>query len=110
MFLKACHALRVMLLALVFEIGNLAKIKIRKGYDDKYENQRKFQKMDNHLKQKLKRTLNHRPRLPLDDSSNYKLSLNGKFQPVSHLPTINLSHDLHNRHLSLLHPHPNCCT
>ena len=97
MFLKACHALlRMMLVALVFQFGNLAKVGMRKRYDDKYENQQKLPKMDNHLKQKLKRTLDYRPRIPLDDSLSYKLSLNGKFQPVSHVPTINLSRDVHN--------------
>ena len=95
MFIKAIHALRVMLLALVFQFGNPAKVGMRKRYD-KYENQRKLPKRDNHLKQKLKQTLDHRPRIPLDDSLSYKLSLNGKFQPVSHVPTINLSRDVHN--------------
>ena len=94
MFLKACHALRVLLLALVAQIGNLAKIGIRKGYDDKNGIQRKIRQVDNNLKQEVKWRLKDQSRLALDDPSNYKLGLVGKLEPVSNLPTINLSNDL----------------
>ena len=93
MFLKAYHALRMMLLALVVQIGNLAKIKIRKGYDDKYEHQRKPRQVESHLMQEPKWDLNDPPRFPLDDPSKYLLGLTGKFEPESDLPTVNLSDD-----------------
>ena len=93
MFIKAFHALRMMLLALVVQIGNLAKIGTRKGYDHNYENQRQLRHVENDLKQVLQWNSNDLSRLPLDDPSKYQLSLTGKLEPASHLPTINLSGD-----------------
>ena len=91
MLLKACQALGVMLLAMVVQIGHLAKIGIRKGYDDRHENQRLSRQVGNDLKQELKWNWNDPSRLPLDDPSEYKLSLAGKLEPVSDLRTVNLS-------------------
>ena len=93
MFLKASHALRLMLLALVAQIGNLAKIGIRKEYDDKHENQQKLREVEKDLKQESKWKFNDRSRLALADLSNYSLGLTGKFEPDSDLPTIDLYHN-----------------
>ena len=93
MFLKACHAFRLMLLALVVQIGNLAKIGIRKGYDDKHENQGKLRQLHNDLKQESKWKFNARSRFALDDLNNYRLSLTAKFEAVSDFPTIDLFHN-----------------
>ena len=91
MFLKARQWLRMMLLALVVQIGNLAKVGIRKGYEGKYENQRQLQQIKNDFEPRPKSNLNGPSRLPLDDPSNYQLSLTGKLEPASHLPTVYLS-------------------
>ena len=90
MFLKARQWLRMMLLSLVVQIGNLAKVGIRKGYDDKYENQRQLQQVENDFNPGIKSDLNGPSRSPSDDLSKYQLSLTGKLEPVSNLPTVNL--------------------
>ena len=91
MFLKARQWLRMMLLALVVQIGSLVKVGIRKGYDDKHGNQRQLRQVENNFKQELKSKLNSLFRLPLDDPSEHQLSLTGRLEPASNLPTISLS-------------------
>ena len=81
----------MMLLALVVHIGNMAKIGIRDGYSDKYENQRPLRQVQHHLKGEQKWNLNDPSRLSLEDPSKYVLSLSGKLEPESHLATVNLS-------------------
>ena len=90
MFLKARQWLRMMLLALAVQIGNLAKVGIRKGYGSKYGNLRQLRQVENNFKQELKSSLNGPSGLPLDEVSKYQLSLTGKFEPASNLPTVNL--------------------
>ena len=94
MFLRARQWLRMMLLALVVQIGNLAKVGIRKGYEGKYENQRQLQQMKDDFEPRPNSNLNGPSRLPLDDPSEYELSLAGKLEPVSDLRTVNLSDNL----------------
>ena len=91
MFLKARQWLRLVLLALAVQIGNLAKVGIRKGYEGKYENQRQLQQIKYDFEPRPKSSLNGPSRLALEDPSNYQLSLTGKFEPASDLPTIDLS-------------------
>ena len=103
MFLKARQWLRMMLLSLVVQIGNLAKVGIRKSYADKYENQRQLQQVENDFKPGIKSDLNGPSRSPLHDLSKYQLSLTGQLEPVSNLPTVNLSRNSWN-HNSWEHP------
>ena len=95
MFLKARQWLRIMLLTLLAQIGNLAKVRIRKEYEGKYANQRELQQMKDDFELRPKLHLNRPSVLPLDDRSNYQLGLTGKFEPASHLPTIDLSDNSH---------------
>ena len=98
MFLKARQWLRLMLLALAVQIRNLAKVGVRKGYEDKYENQQELRQVKHDFKQGLKSNLMGPSRLPLDIRSKYRLSLTGKFEPASDLPTINLTENTHLGH------------
>ena len=101
MFLKARQWLRMMLLALAVQIGNLATDGIRKGHENKYGNQRQLRQVENDFKQGLKSSLNGPSRLPLDDVSKYQLSLTGKLEPRSNLPTVDLSGNSHPEELQL---------
>ena len=77
-----------MLLALMAQMGNLAKLGIRK-----HENHRKLRQVESDLKQESKWKLNDQSRLALGDLPDYRLSLTGKFEPISDLPTIDLYHN-----------------
>merc|ERR1712241_1291400 len=90
MFLKARQWLRMMLLALAVQIGNLAKVGTLKGYEYNYASQRQLRQVKNDFKHRLKSGLSGPSKLPLDDLSNYGLSLTGKLYPASNLPTVNL--------------------
>ena len=90
MFLKARQWLRMMLLALAAQIGNLANVGTRKEYEYKYERQRQLQQVERHFKQGIKSSLSGPSELPLEDLSNYGLSLTGNMEPASNLPTVNL--------------------
>ena len=91
MFLKARQWLRMILLTLLAQIGNLAKVTMRKEYEVNYANQRKLQHIKEDFELRPKSHLNGPAGVPVDDPSNYQLSLTGKFEPASHLPTIELS-------------------
>ena len=86
MFLKARQWLRLMLFSLVVQIGNLAKVGKRKGYEGKYRDD---------FEPRPESKLNGPSRLPLEDPSNYQLSLTGKLEPASHLPTVKLFGNSH---------------
>ena len=103
MFLKARQWLRMMLLALVVQIGNLAKVGIRKAFEDKYGNQRQLRQVENDFKQGLNSKLNGPSRLTLDDPSEHQLSLTGRLEPASDLPTISLSSKTHLADPTVLH-------
>ena len=90
MLLKARQWLRVMLLTLLVQIGNLAKVRMRKEYKGKYGNQRQLQQIKDGFDLKPKSHLNGPAVVPLDDLSNYQLSLTGKLEPASHLSTVQL--------------------
>ena len=106
MFLKARQLLRMVLLALAAQIGNLAKVRIQKGYEDKHGNQQQLRQVENDFKQGLKSSLNTPSRLPWNDPSEYQLSLAGKLEPASRLPTVSLSG---NSHLGQLQPAVSKC-
>ena len=91
MFVKIRQWLRLMLLALAAQIGNLANIGIRRGHEGKIKNQRQLRQVKNDFKQGPESNLNDQSRLRLNDPSEYQLSLTGTMEPVSRLPTINLS-------------------
>ena len=112
MFLKARHWLGVMLLALVVQIGNLAKVGIRKGYDRKYENERKIHKKENSFQSGQESNLNGPSRLTVDELTKYQLGLTGKFEPPSDLPTVNLLDNSDLEHSSRYSTTPRCspCT
>ena len=76
----------MILLALVVQIASLANVGMRKGYNGQHQRQAKLR----HLKNDLTREIDPL-RLPLDSPPNDQLSLLGKFEPPSDLPTINLS-------------------
>ena len=95
MFLKARQWFRLILLALAVQVGNLAKVGKRKVYGDKYENQRQLRQDKNDFKHGIKSNWRGTPRLPLGDLSKSQLSLTGKFEPASDLPTVTLSETPH---------------
>ena len=90
MFLKARQWLRMMLLALAAQIGNLAKVGTDKGYEYNHESRRQLRQVEKDFKQGLKSSLSGPSKLPLDDLSDYGLSLTGNMEPASNLPTVNL--------------------
>ena len=100
MFLKARQWLRMMLLALVVQIGNLAKVGIHKGYDRKYDNQRQIHQGENDFQSGPKSNLNGPSGSTVDELTKYQLGLTGKFEPPSHLPTVHLPGNSHLEHSS----------
>ena len=90
MFLKARQWIRMMLLALLVQFGNLGKIGPRKRYGDKQGNHRQIRQVGNDFTQGAKSRENGPSMLSLDDPAENQLSLTGKLEPRSHLPTLNL--------------------
>ena len=76
---------RIILLALVVQLASLANVVLRKSYNGQHEKQAKLR----HEKNDLTREIDPL-RWPLDNPPNDQLSLSGKFEPPSDLPTINL--------------------
>ena len=58
-------------------------------------NQRQPRQTKDDFKLRPKPHFNRPAEVPFDDPSNYQLSRTGKFEPASHLPTIELSDNSH---------------
>ena len=91
MFRKACYVIRMMLFGLVVQIASMANARIRESYNIQHEKPGQFQHAKNDLNREIQWNVDDPSSLPLDKTSKYQLSLSGKLEPASDLPTIDLS-------------------
>ena len=91
MFRKACYVIRMMLFGLVVQIASMANARIRESYNIQHEKQGKFQHAKNDLNREIQWNEHESSSVSFDKTSKYQLSLSGKLEPASDLPTIDLS-------------------